>query len=374
MCCSRHNHNTIIMIKLVFLFAALVASAIGSPAANLTASCTVTSYSAIATAVSSCTTLTISGITVPAETTLTLSLKSGTKLTMEGTWTWKYAEWKGPLLKITGSDVTVTGSGLTLNGQGADYWDGKGDSGIKKPKFMTIATTGGSTFSDINLLNCPHQCISISSASDTTLENFVIDVSDGDDNGGHNTDGFDVSGSTGITVKNSVVKNQDDCVAVNQGSDLVFSNLTCSGGHGLSLSVGQSTSNGSANKVSNVTFSDCTVTKSANGIHVKTHSDAGTGAISDVTYKNIKLSSITKYGINVQEDYADGSSTGSPKGNIPITNLVLNEVTGSMSGGSSSMAVYILCGTDGCSDWKWSGVSVTNAKKDSSCNFTPTDE
>lgn len=195
--------------------------------------------------------------------------------------------------------------------QGADYWDGKGDSGITKPKFLTIATTGGSVFSDINLLNCPHQCISISSASDTTLENFVVDVSDGDDvsfflkltptaflthlpdkqNGGHNTDGFDVSGSTGITVKNSVVKNQDDCVAVNQGSDLVFKNLTCSGGHGLSLSVGQSTSNGSANKVSNVTFSDCTVTKSANGIHVKTHSDAGTGAISDVTYKNIKLSS-----------------------------------------------------------------------------------
>uniref|UniRef100_A0AAR5PUR4 endo-polygalacturonase n=1 Tax=Dendroctonus ponderosae TaxID=77166 RepID=A0AAR5PUR4_DENPD len=355
------------MIKLVFLFAALVASAIGSPAANLTASCTVTSYSAIATAVSSCTTLTISGITVPAETTLTLSLKSGTKLTMEGTWTWKYAEWKGPLLKITRSDVTVTGSGLTLNGQGADYWDGKGDSGIKKPKFMTIATTGGSTFSDINLLNCPHQCISISSASDITLENFVIDVSDGDDNGGHDTDGFDVSGSTGITVKNSVVKNQDDCVAVNQGSDLVFSNLTCSGGHDLSLSVGQSTSNGSANKVSNVTFSDCTVTKSANGIHVKTQLNIPNGLLLKNTF-----SGITKYGINVQEDYAYGSSTGSPKGNIPITNLVLNEVTGSMSGGSSSMAVYILCGTDGCSDWKWSGVSVTNAKKDSSCNFTPT--
>ncbi|ERL93975.1 hypothetical protein D910_11260 [Dendroctonus ponderosae] len=360
------------MIKSVFLFATLVASALSSPAANLTTSCTVTSYDDISTAVSSCTTLTISGITVPAETTLTLSLKSGTKLTMEGTWTWKYAEWKGPLLKITGSGVTVTGSGLTLNGQGADYWDGKGDSGITKPKFLTIATTGGSTFSDINLLNCPHQCISISSASDTTLDNFVVDVSDGDDNGGHNTDGFDVSGSTGITVQNSVVKNQDDCVAVNQGSDMVFKNLTCSGGHGLSLSVGQSTSDGSVNTVKNVTFSDCTVTNSANGIHVKTHSDAGTGSISDVTYKSIKLSSITKYGINVQEDYADGSSTGTALGNIPITNLVLDAISGSMSGGSSSIAVYILCGTDGCSDWTWSDISITDAKKDSSCNFTPT--
>lgn len=109
-------------------------------------------------------------------------------------------------------------------------------------------------------------------------------------NGGHNTDGFDLSGSTGITVKNSVVKNQDDCVAVNQGSDYYFQNLTCSGGHGLSLSVGQSTSSGSANQLSNVTFIDSSVSNSANGIHVKTHSDAGTGYIKDVTYDNIELS------------------------------------------------------------------------------------
>lgn len=109
--------------------------------------------------------------------------------------------------------------------------------------------------------------------------------------GGHNTDGFDISSSTGITVKNSVVKNQDDCVAINQGSNMLFENLTCSGGHGLSLSVGQSSENGSPNTVSNVTFKDSTVTKSDNGIHIKTHADAGTGSISDVTYENIKLSS-----------------------------------------------------------------------------------
>lgn len=81
---------------------------------------------------------------------------------------------------------------------------------------------------------------------------------------------------------------------------------------------------------------------------------------------------ITKYAVNVQEDYADGSSTGTPSNNIPISNLVLDTITGSMSGGSSSMAVYILCATDGCSDWTWSDISISAAKKDSSCNFTPT--
>ncbi|MDN4163606.1 glycosyl hydrolase family 28 protein, partial [Nocardioides abyssi] len=224
--------------------------------------------------------------------------------------------------------VTVVGTGATLDGQGAKWWDGQGDKGKKKPKFFRIKTTGGSNLNNIKLLNCPHQCVSINSASDTVLDRFTIDVSAGDSQGGHNTDGFDVSSSNRITVRNSVVKNQDDCVAVNQGSGMIFSNLTCSGGHGLSLSVGQSSASGAANTVSNITFSDSTVMNSDNGIHIKTHSDAGTGAVKDVTYKNIKLSGIRKYGINVQEDYQGGSSSGTPKGNIPISNLIMTSVTG----------------------------------------------
>ncbi|ENN74448.1 polygalacturonase [Dendroctonus ponderosae] len=359
------------MIKLVALIATIAASVHASPSGPLNASCTVSSYDDVASAVSSCTTLTLKDITVPAETTLQLKLQTGTKLTLEGTFKWEYAEWKGPLMEISGSKVTVTGSSVTLDGRGAKWWDGKGDKGITKPKFLRIKTTGGSTLKDIKLLNCPHQCVSINSASDTTIDNFDIEVTAGDDAGGHNTDGFDVSSSTGITVKNSVVKNQDDCVAVNQGSDMLFEKLTCSGGHGLSLSVGQSTDNGSANQVSNITFSDCTVTKSDNGIHVKTHTDAGTGSVKDVTYKNIKLSSIKKYGINVQEDYKSGSSSGTPKANIPISNLKMSGITGSMTGDSSSMPVYILCADGGCSSWTWSDVSITNGVKSSSCNYEP---
>lgn len=46
---------------------------------------------------------------------------------------------------------------------------------------------------------------------------WFLKNSDGDDNGGHNTDGFDISESTGVTIKNAVVKNQDDCIAINSG-------------------------------------------------------------------------------------------------------------------------------------------------------------
>lgn len=100
--------------KLVLAFALIVVAT----ATPLESSCSVTSYDDISDAVSSCTTLTISDITVPAKTTLKLSLKEGAKVTLAGTWTWKYAEWDGPLLVISGSGVTVEGDDVVLNGQG----------------------------------------------------------------------------------------------------------------------------------------------------------------------------------------------------------------------------------------------------------------
>ncbi|CAG9759936.1 unnamed protein product [Ceutorhynchus assimilis] len=353
----------------------LLAAAATSQASPLNASCTVTSYSAVAAALQSCNALILKGITVPAKTTLDLKLKSGASLTFAGTIRFAFAEceWAGPLIQIKGDKVTVNGAGATLDGEGPKYWDGKGDKGCVKPKFLKIKTTGGSTIKNIKLLNCPKQCVSINSASNTVLEHFNIDVSAGDKGAlGRNTDGFDVSGSSDITVQNSIVKNQDDCVAVNQGNNFIFRNLTCSGGHGLSLSVGQSSVCGPPNTVKNVVFSDCTVLNSDNGIHVKTHSDAGTGSVYNITYKNIKLSGIRKYGINVQEDYEKDHSCGNPKGNIPIKKLTMSSITGSMTG-AKGIGVYILCASGGCSTWSWSGVYIKNDKgMKNNCNFEPT--
>lgn len=149
---------------------------------------------------------------------------------------------------------------------------------------------------------------------------------------------------------------------------MTFYKMYCSGGHGLSMSVGQSSENGDANTVQDINFLDSEVTNSDNGIHVKTHSDAGKGACKDVTYRNIKLSKIRKYGINIQEDYENGHSSGKPNNNIPITNLVMDNVQGSCE--SSATGVYILCASGGCSNWSWSNVKITGAKKNS-CNYQP---
>ena len=41
---------------------------------------------------------------------------------------------------------------------------------------------------------------------------------------------FDFSSSNNVVLSNTVVKNQDDCVAVTSGENITVTGMTCSGG------------------------------------------------------------------------------------------------------------------------------------------------
>nr|AHJ09934.1 glycoside hydrolase family 28 [Diabrotica virgifera virgifera] len=357
-------------LTLVIVFSVIVAT-IAIPfnsTKNIGDGCTISNIWEVENVVKNCKNIVVNNLYVPGGQKLELKLHSGTVLKFQGTTTFQHSNWEGPLVEITGSNLHVSGAGAILDGLGAQYWDGYGDKGAVKPKFLKIRTTG-STFDNIHLLNCPRQCVSILSSKQTTLTNFNIDVSAGDiTHLATNTDGFDLSDSDGITIENSVVRNQDDCVAVNSGKNYHFNKLNCNGGHGLSLSVGMSKNDSPRNHVEDVTFSNCIVSNSLNGIHIKTHSDAGKGYINGVEYRNIILKDITNYGINVQQDYQGGHSTGYPTSNIPINGLKLEGVTGSLRSGQP---VYIFCGNNACFNFNWSGVSITGGNQQSSCNYHP---
>jgi polygalacturonase len=83
-------------------------------------------------------------------------------------------------------------------------------------------------------------------------------------------------------------------------------------------------------------------------VRIKTVSGA-TGSVSGVTYKDITLSGITKYGVVIEQDYENGSPTGTPTTGVPITGLTLSNVHGTVT--SSATNIYILCGSGSCSNW-----------------------
>ncbi|PYH86118.1 polygalacturonase 1 [Aspergillus uvarum CBS 121591] len=314
----------------------------------------------------SCSTIILSSVAVPSGTTLDLTdLNDGTHVIFEGETTFGYEEWSGPLVSVSGTDITVTGaSGAYLNGDGSRWWDDEGSNGGKtKPKFFYAHDLTDSVISGIYIQNSPVQVFSVDNSNYLTLEDITIDNTDGDDDGAANTDGFDIGDSTYITITGANVYNQDDCVAINSGENIYFSGGVCSGGHGLSIgSVGGR----SDNTVKNVTFYNSEIKNSQNGVRIKTiYGD--TGSVSEVTYKEITLSEITKYGIVVQQNYDDTSEAATT--GVPITDFVLDDVQGTVE--STGTDIYIVCGSGSCSDWTWTDVSVSGGKTSSSCTNVP---
>ncbi|KAK3934284.1 putative endopolygalacturonase E [Diplogelasinospora grovesii] len=322
-------------------------------------------YSSASKSKTSCSTIVLSALSVPSGVTLDMTgLNSGTHVIFEGETTFGYEEWSGPLFAVSGSSITVTGaSGSSLNGNGADYWDGEGSNGGKtKPKFFQAHSLTDSTITGVTITNAPVQVFSISGATTLAVTDVTIDNSAGDSLGA-NTDCFDIGTSTGVTITNAKCYNQDDCVAINSGTDITFTGGYCSGGHGLSIgSVGGR----SDNTVETVTFSSSQIVNSQNGVRIKTIS-GDTGTVSGITYQDITLSGITKYGIVVEQAY-DGT-TGDPTNGVTISDFKLSTVTGTVS--SSGTDIFIDCGSGSCTDWTWTGVSVTGGKTSTSCLNVP---
>lgn len=223
-----------------------------------------------------------------------------------------------------------------------------------------------STIKGLSVKNSPVQFMSINSATDLNVIDVTYDNSAGDASAlGHNTDAFDVGSSQNIYISGAVVHNQDDCLAINSGTNITFTGGSCTGGHGLSIgSVGGR----SDNTVDTVHITNSKISNSDNGVRIKTVSGA-TGKVSGVTYSGITLSNIAKYGIVIEQDYENGSPTGTPTTGVPITGLTVTGVKGSVA--SSGTNVYLLCGKGSCSNWTWSGNSVTGGKKSTKCQNIP---
>ncbi|GJC98804.1 endopolygalacturonase 1 [Colletotrichum higginsianum] len=355
------------MVSTLLALGALAASVIAAPL-DARASCTFTDAAAAIKGKASCTAIILKDIVVPAGTTLDLTgLKSGTHVTFQGKTTFGYKEWEGPLISFSGTNILIDGaSGHSIDCEGQRWWDTKGSNGGKtKPKFFYAHSLKQSTIKNLNALNTPVQAFSINSVTDLSVLSVTLDNSLGDTKGGHNTDAFDVGSSTNVYISGAVVKNQDDCLAINSGTNITFTGGSCSGGHGLSIGSVGGRSN---NVVKDIVISNSKISNSDNGVRIKTVYGA-TGSVSNVQYTGITLSNIAKYGVVIEQDYENGSPTGKPTAGVPITGLTLSKVTGTVA--SSGTNVYILCASGACSNWKWSGVSVTGGKKSTKCSGIP---
>lgn len=165
----------------------------------------------------SCATIVLSNVAVPSGTTLDLTgLNRGTSVIFEGTTTFDYRGWSGPLVSVSGTEVTVTdATGSVLDGGGANHCDGLGSNGGQtKPKFFYAHSLTTSAIQNVKIINMPAQVNSVDGANAAVMNDLIIDVSAGDaGNLGHNTDAFDVRDSSGVCIAGANAKYPDDFLA-----------------------------------------------------------------------------------------------------------------------------------------------------------------
>jgi len=327
--------------------------------AGSSCSATINSLSDVSDAVK-CTTITINGFTVPARKSLILKLVTGTTITMNGDISFGNASWAGPLFIISGKSITFNGNGHKFDGGGPFYWDGQGLSGgIQKPKPMMELVMSG-TFTGVKVVNSPASTYSVCNAGVLTMSNLVIDNSQGDlpnkqSKGlpaGHNTDGFDVSASN-LTIENCSVHNQDDCVAINEGSNIVIRGNTCTNGHGISIgSIDSDTT------VSNVLISGNTVIRNDQALRIKTKSYAHNSMVANITYAGNTATGMRRFGILIDQSYPKtlkNAGTG-----VVVSAVNFKPQMSSITVDSDAQDVAVNCGTGACvGTWDWTYLNVS---------------
>ncbi|KAH9484964.1 Endopolygalacturonase I [Psilocybe cubensis] len=258
----------------------------------------------------------------------------------------------------------INGNGHKFDGGGPFYWDGQGiNGGTQKPDPMMKIKISG-TFENVKVVNSPGRVFSVSNPAALTMTGLNIDNSQGDapnsksggKAAGHNTDGFDVS-SNDLTIQNSQIHNQDDCLAINKGTNIVFKGNSCTGGHGISIKLPKGSIDSDVT-VSGVIISGNTITNNDQALRIKTKSASTGSTVTNVTYSGNTATGIRQFGVIIDQSYPD--TLGTPGTGVIISNINFGSPATSISVNSGAQKVAVNCGKGSCTGtWNWSNLKVS---------------
>ncbi|KAJ0134844.1 Vegetative incompatibility protein HET-E-1 [Fusarium oxysporum f. sp. albedinis] len=145
--------------------------------------------------------------------------------------------------------------------------------------------------SGITIKNAPSfHVVTGGNSKDVVYSGLTLYSVSSSSNVAHNTDGFDIGPASYVTVENTKITNDDDCVVLKPGASYVTTTgVTCVGSHGLSIGS-LSGGAGSNDIVTNSIFKDCTMIGSTKAAGIKYYpggSTHGTGSVSNVTWQDI---------------------------------------------------------------------------------------
>ncbi|OWZ12177.1 Polygalacturonase [Phytophthora megakarya] len=307
------------------------------------------------TDISACSTINVGPLSVPAGVTLDLSgARTGSTIQFTDTTTFGTLKWNGPLVTMSGTQVTVKGNGK-LDGQGAWYW--KQGQQITRPVFFQVHKAIHSTLSGFTIFNAPYRTFSIVDSAYTTLSGLTLDSRAG--NGiATNTDGFDLSCNDHITITGNTIYNQDDCLAMQSSTNTFFTNNHCYNSHGISVGSLGGNNVDRTTTVDGLTVQGNHIHDSDNGLRIKTIIGLK-GLVNNVKFINNELSNV-RNAIVVHSDYSKsrGGYTGAATSQAKITGVTVQGLSG-----TATNLYDIEVNPQAVSAWKFSGIQVKAAAK-----------
>ena len=219
----------------------------------------------------------------------------------------------------------------TLVGSTQSWWDlaQTADSGGEQNNPILVEGDGVNdiTIYQVELANSPMYHVYIQNGHGLTVWGVEINTPAT----ARNTDGVDPVSESDVTIKDDMIQNGDDCVAVKSNAGTPSANITvddvhCYGSHGLS--VGSQTAGG----VYNVLFENSTLngldslgnlSVSDTGIQIKT--DANSGGLTDrVTYTGICMTNI-KHVLIFNPFYSSGGTETPTQSDIVLNGVVATD-------------------------------------------------
>ncbi|KAB5533598.1 family 28 glycosyl hydrolase [Coniochaeta sp. 2T2.1] len=223
----------------------------------------------------------------------------------------------GKNVQILGTENITTG---WIKSYGQAWWDANlpgGTGTANRPHLMAINFQNG-FIQHLKSLKPIAWNFSVKGSNITILDS-IIEATSNSSAFPFNTDGFDVGG-TDVTIRNSVIYNGDDAIAVGSGAKNVLFQKATIGYQTHGMSIGSLGSNQAQfADVQNIRFDDVTV---VNGVYAARFKSwiGGQGLAKNVTWSNIRAYNVT-FPIFVTQTYFNQATTGPPRPNNSSVNM-----------------------------------------------------
>ncbi|KMZ66280.1 hypothetical protein ZOSMA_2G02920 [Zostera marina] len=247
-------------------------------------------------------------------------------------------------------EFKMSGHGI-FDGMGKSTWGHNDRSGMTFPTSLQFSFMNNSIVEGITSKNSKMFHIMILACIDMKVRRLKIIAPEDSPN----TDGIHIALSTNVEVTQTQIGTGDDCISIGPTNNgITITDVECGPGHGISVgSLGKYSSD---KDVSNVLVKDCKITKTTNGVRIKTWEHSFPMTCRNFTFENIKMVDVSNP-IIIDQHYCPTHNCGQQTNSkVKIIDMKFKNIEGTSE---TPLAINLKCSeTEPCADVHLSNINL----------------